>query len=196
VTMTLDQLERTLAQPTPPPIPGQTAVEVDRPGIPRGLAAQFALRTREVAGGHREWIAPTNGRAGRFRHQGRDYTMYRAAFILRTGREPEGPVKPSCDHPGCCAPAHVDDGATRQRDRAALAVIKGTEHRSWSCDHDPDQFARHRADGRRYCAECNRLASKPPKTCDTGNPVCGAPARPYPAGWRCDRHRPGAYRPE
>ncbi|NEC29558.1 aromatic ring-opening dioxygenase LigA [Streptomyces sp. SID8111] len=36
----------------------------------------------------------------------------------------------------------------------------------------------------------------PPLTCDTGNPVCGAPARPYPAGPRCDRHRPYTYRPE
>ncbi|MFE1845189.1 hypothetical protein [Streptomyces sp. NPDC059515] len=39
-------------------------------------------------------------------------------------------------------------------------------------------------------------ADRPPLTCDTGNPVCGAPARPYPAGPRCDRHRPYTYRPE
>lgn len=37
---------------------------------------------------------------------------------------------------------------------------------------------------------------RPPLTCDTGNPVCGAPARPYPAGPRCDRHRPRTYRPQ
>ncbi|MDN5380702.1 aromatic ring-opening dioxygenase LigA [Streptomyces sp. LB8] len=37
---------------------------------------------------------------------------------------------------------------------------------------------------------------KPPPTCDTGNPVCGAPARLYPAGWRCDRHRPSSYHPQ
>ncbi|CAL9530408.1 hypothetical protein SUDANB126_04031 [Streptomyces sp. enrichment culture] len=35
-----------------------------------------------------------------------------------------------------------------------------------------------------------------PQPCDTGNPACGAPARLYPAGWRCDRHRPTTYRPE
>ncbi|MFJ7337851.1 aromatic ring-opening dioxygenase LigA [Streptomyces sp. NPDC101116] len=35
-----------------------------------------------------------------------------------------------------------------------------------------------------------------PKSCDTGKPRCGAPARFYPAGWRCDRHRPSTYRPE
>lgn len=37
---------------------------------------------------------------------------------------------------------------------------------------------------------------RPPLTCDTGNPRCGAPARPYPAGPRCDRHRPSTYRPQ
>jgi hypothetical protein len=26
--------------------------------------------------------------------------------------------------------------------------------------------------------------------CDTGRPLCGAPARYYAAGWRCDEHRP------
>lgn len=33
-----------------------------------------------------------------------------------------------------------------------------------------------------------------PLTCDTGNPICGAPARPYPAGPRCDQHRPHSHR--
>jgi hypothetical protein len=27
--------------------------------------------------------------------------------------------------------------------------------------------------------------------CGSGNPLCGQPARLYPAGWRCDEHRPG-----
>jgi hypothetical protein len=29
-----------------------------------------------------------------------------------------------------------------------------------------------------------------PGVCDTGRPKCGGPARFYPAGWRCDDHRP------
>ncbi|MFD8200023.1 hypothetical protein [Streptomyces sp. NPDC059701] len=29
--------------------------------------------------------------------------------------------------------------------------------------------------------------------CDTGRPRCGAPARFYPAGWRCDDHRPTSF---
>lgn len=189
MTMTLDQLERTLAQPTPAPIPGQIAVEVDAPGVPRGLAVQFELRTRTLEGGHREWTGKPAKGAGRFRHNGRDYTAYQAAFILRTGRAPVGPVRPSCEHPQCCAPEHVDDQTTRQRDRAALAAVKGTQHRPWACEHDPEQHARHRADGKRYCAACNRAASKP--SCEHGNPPCGDDeVRPYPCGPRCDEHQP------
>lgn len=29
-----------------------------------------------------------------------------------------------------------------------------------------------------------------PGRCDTGQPVCGADARLYAAGWRCLRHQP------
>lgn len=38
-------------------------------------------------------------------------------------------------------------------------------------------------------------AGKPPRyltlgKCHTGRPLCGKTARLYPAGWRCDEHRP------
>jgi len=32
-----------------------------------------------------------------------------------------------------------------------------------------------------------------PGICDAGRPKCGQPARLYPAGWRCDEHRPGSF---
>lgn len=32
-----------------------------------------------------------------------------------------------------------------------------------------------------------------PGICDTGRPKCGQPGRLYPAGWRCDEHRPSSY---
>ncbi|MFD0032497.1 hypothetical protein ACFVJK_30370 [Streptomyces sp. NPDC127172] len=40
-------------------------------------------------------------------------------------------------------------------------------------------------------------AGKPPRyltlgECETGRPLCGMTARLYPAGWRCDKHRPTA----
>ncbi|MGW7514812.1 hypothetical protein ACWGJ2_04390 [Streptomyces sp. NPDC054796] len=185
----LDRARRLLDSPLPPPVPGQTAVAV----VPEGLAHAFAARTAVVEGGHREWTGYTTASgAGRFRHQGRDYTAYQAAFILRTGREPVGTVRPTCDRPRCCDPAHVDDGATRQRDRAALAAVVGMAHRPPSCGHDLGIHGRHRADGRRYCNACNN----PPGGCEHGNPACGAlPARPYPCGPRCDEHQPSRTHP-
>jgi hypothetical protein len=30
-----------------------------------------------------------------------------------------------------------------------------------------------------------------PGFCETGNPVCGEPARLYAGGWRCQEHVPG-----
>ncbi|KUN96172.1 hypothetical protein [Streptomyces caeruleatus] len=163
-------------------------------GVPAGLAVAFARRTREAEGGHREWTGTPAKGGGRFQHKGTPYTAFQAAFILRTGRQPVGTVKPSCDVPTCCSPAHVDDQETRQRDRAALAAVKGMEHRPPKCDHDQAVHGRHRADGKRYCAECNRLSSKP--SCEHGNPQCrDSQVRPYPCGPRCDEHQPARTRP-
>ncbi|MDJ1131747.1 hypothetical protein [Streptomyces iconiensis] len=162
---------------------------------PDGLARAFGARTAAVEGGHREWTggSRTASGAGRFRHQGRDFTAYQAAFILRTGREPIGSVRPTCDYPRCCEPAHADDQATRQRDRAALAAVVGMAHRPPSCDHDQAVHGRHRADGKRYCNACNNPAAD---GCGHGNPTCGRPdARPYPCGPRCEEHQPSRTRP-
>ncbi|WP_257980371.1 hypothetical protein [Streptomyces sp. CB02959] len=198
--ISVDHTRRLLDAPPVEPVPEQLAV-VDAPAppvppaasVPAGLAAAFAKRTRETADGHLAWTSrPTKG-GGRFRHQGRDYTAFQAAFILGHGRLPMGSVRPSCGVPTCCSPAHVDDQTTRQRDRAALAAITGMQHRTPACDHDQAAHGRHRADGRRYCNACN---NPPADGCAHGNPRCGAqPVRPYPCGPRRDDHQPARTRP-
>ncbi|MFK0296406.1 hypothetical protein ACIQU6_38860 [Streptomyces sp. NPDC090442] len=189
----LDATRRLLGSPPVAPVPGQLAVD-DAPAAPAGLSKAFAARTRETPDGHREWTRTPGKGGGRFRHQGRDYTAYQAAFILRTGRDPVGTVRPSCAQPGCCNPAHVDDQATRQRDRGALAAVKGMQHRTPTCDHDQAVHGRHRADGRRYCNACNNPRAA--GGCNAGDPQCGAhPVRPYPCGWRCEEHQPARMRP-
>lgn len=196
MTNTLDQAAWILETPPPPPVPGQLAADLpggQAPSVPAGLAKLFAARTRRLEGGHREWTGTTRtaSGAGRFRHQGRDYTAYQAAFILRTGRAPVGTVRPTCSHPRCCDPAHVDDQAVRQRDRATYAAVKGMSHRPPSCDHDQAVYGRHRADGRRYCDACAN-----PRPCEHGNHACRAvPTRPYVCGPRCAEHQPARTHP-
>ena len=196
MTITLEHAARLLDTPPPPAVPGQLAVEgtPTAPAVPDGLAAAFAARTRVVEGGHREWTtrSRTASGGGRFRHRGVDYTAAQAAFILRTGRAPVGTVQTTCDRPRCCAPAHVDDQVTRQRDRAALAAVTGIRHRPPTCDHDQAIHGRHRSDGRRYCDACNN----PKAGCGHGNPRCAAePVHPYPCGPRCDEHQPSKTHP-
>lgn len=196
MTITLEQAGRILDSKPPQQVPGQLAVDdpTAPAGVPDGLAQQFSRRTRALENGHREWTGTTvtASGAGRFRHKGRDYTSYQAAFILRAGRAPAGTVKPTCEHPRCCDPAHVDDQTARQRDRAALAAVKGMQHRAPACDHDQSEHGRHRSDGRRYCNACNN----PPRTCEHGNPACENPdTRPYVCGPRCEEHQPANTRP-
>ncbi|MFB6618904.1 hypothetical protein ACIGFK_07380 [Streptomyces sp. NPDC085524] len=191
----LDRAARLLGTPPAPPLPGRPAVDcaVPAPAAAAGLAGAFAARTRPVPGGHRLWAGGVNAHGvGRFQHAGTPYTARQAAFVIRTGRLPVGQVRPSCELPECCEPAHVDDRPTRQRDRAALAAVLGLAHRAPACGHDQADQGRHRADGRRYCNACNN-----PRTagCEHGNPQCGAAARPYPCGPRCDEHQPGRTRP-
>lgn len=169
-------------------LPGQLAVEAAV--VPEGLAAAFAARTRLTEDGHRVWTAGVNSHGvGRFQHAGTPYTARQAAFILATGRAPVGQVRPSCDVPECCDPAHVDDQPARQRNRAALAAVVGIQHRAPSCGHDQAVHGRHRADGKRYCDACNNAPKK--GCCEHGNPPCGAETvRPYPCGAKCDEHQP------
>ncbi|WHM36291.1 hypothetical protein [Streptomyces sp. BPTC-684] len=195
MTVSLSGAARLLGEPTPPPVPGQLTLNEPALAVPAGLAEAFAARTRPSDDGHREWAAGTTTQGvGRFQYNGVAYTSHQAAFVLRTGRHPVGTVRPVCERPRCCEPEHVDDQATRQRDRAALAAVKGMIHRAPSCDHDQAVHGRHRADGRRYCNACNNARTEP--SCEHGNPACGARAvRPYPCGPRCEEHQPSRTRP-
>lgn len=85
----------------------------------------FWERVEEVEGGHLRWTGYRGDGTPRLTWGGRLHTAYRIAFRIRTGREPEGYVLPSCDYPSCVAPRCVADAAERKRDRRALAAILG-----------------------------------------------------------------------
>ncbi|MFK0108544.1 hypothetical protein [Streptomyces sp. NPDC091217] len=213
MSLTLDAVGKKLAERTVKNVPGQLAIDGDAPAAPAAprqrrravrtdrastttpapavsvdLALAFLKRTREPEGGHREWTDGPGKGGGRFQHRGIAYTAFQVAFMMWRGRAPVGSVRPSCGVSTCCSPAHVDDQETRQHERAALASVKGMQHRAPSCDHDQGVHGRRRADGRRYCNACNNPRAL---GCDAGNPRCGAaPVRPYPCGWRCEEHQP------
>jgi len=87
----------------------------------------WRARTRPVDGGHLLWTGHvTNTGTPAVRHGGRLLSAYRIAWRLRTGREPDGYVAPSCGMPLCVAPEHVETAAERRRNEAAFEAIFGT----------------------------------------------------------------------
>ena len=124
------------------------------------LVSAWRARTREVEGGHLLWAGGQSRRTPTFRWQGRELSAARIAFMVATGREPEGLVSAGCGVPHCIAPGHVDDTARRQRDRAALRIVLGVPgERPAVCvaGHDQSVDGRLHADGRAYCQACKNV---------------------------------------
>ncbi|SOE31697.1 hypothetical protein [Streptomyces sp. OK228] len=95
-----------------------------RPGkrsCPQTLRQAFMERSREVAGGHREWRAQTTeSGVPVLSWRGLHVTAGRVAFKLDTGRDAEGNVKATCTYPHCVAPGHQADRPMREALRAEL----------------------------------------------------------------------------
>lgn len=128
---------------------------------PLTLEQKWANFTRPLEGGHLEWVGERQSASGtpviRYREQA--YTAARVAFRIRHGRDPEGYTKSECGMQHCVAPDHVDDTATRDRDRRTLAVVVGRRTRVERCvaGHDLEVHGRYGSKGDRYCRECKRL---------------------------------------
>ncbi|MEN2423048.1 hypothetical protein AABB02_33670 [Streptomyces rimosus] len=122
------------------------------------LVAAFRGRTEPAGAGHLRWTGRIAQGVPVFWHRRQQYSAYRVAFTLRTGRPPDGPVKPECGQRQCVEPTHVDDTATRQRDRAMLAALLGRPEPAERCaqGHDRAVHGRLLPDGRPYCNACAR----------------------------------------
>jgi len=97
-----------------------------RPG--RTAEQTFRLYAEPYGDGHARWTGPWAGRSPQICLPGperRKVSALRVAFRIRTGREPEGNVKPGCGERGCIAPGHVDDRVGREAVRRMLAAIGG-----------------------------------------------------------------------
>ncbi|MEU9000494.1 hypothetical protein [Streptomyces sp. NPDC048551] len=96
---------------------------------PQGAASVqelFAARTEPLPGGHLRWTGTiTRDGANKLRCRGHNYSAHAVAFRIRTGRDPIGRARTSCDMPRCVAPAHVSDQTERARDNAAFNALFG-----------------------------------------------------------------------
>ncbi|MGW3511207.1 hypothetical protein [Streptomyces sp. NPDC000994] len=123
------------------------------------LEQKWRTYARPVADGHMEWTGRRRGDTGTMvmTHHGREYTARRVAFIVAHGREPEGRVTAECDHPGCVAPACVEDDPSRTHSRGQLAAVLGYATPLTECNrgHATAEHRRYDRDGRPYCRACH-----------------------------------------
>jgi hypothetical protein len=136
----------------PPHRPGKTPAT--------GVEELFHARTEPIEGGHLRWTGhiSRSGVTG-VRFAGTFHTASQVAFRIAHGRDPEGYCLTECDYPGCVAPAHVDDEATRTRNRAAYAAITGQDSPAVACrrGHRAAEHRRYTPSGRPYCTACNAI---------------------------------------
>jgi hypothetical protein len=125
----------------------------------RSIEDKWRLHARMAEGGHVEWTGERspNGRP-LIAYKDRRYSASTVAFRIRTGRDPEGYVKPECGMRHCIAPAHVDDAAGRRRTREQLRYLQGGQALPERCKsgHDQSIHGRLNTDGRSYCETCKR----------------------------------------
>lgn len=83
----------------------------------------FWHRVQPLDDGHMKWTGyRTHDGTPGVRHGGTVHTAYRIAYQIQHDTQPVGYAKPSCDMPGCVAPAHMADTATMSgRGRPASA---------------------------------------------------------------------------
>ncbi|AZM91464.1 hypothetical protein [Streptomyces sp. W1SF4] len=89
------------------------------------LAEALLARSEDAGDGHRKWTGQLSRKVPVLRWHGRRTTAYRAGFVAHNRRAPVGVVQPGCGVPWCVAPAHMDDTAARQRNRAAFKALFG-----------------------------------------------------------------------
>jgi hypothetical protein len=138
-----------------PPVPRQ----------PLSLEEKWRACTEPVEGGHLRWTGPRQKRSGSpvMRYREKPVSPAAVAFRIRTGRDPVGYCFAECGYPHCVAPEHVDDAATRDRDRGTLRLLIGRPERPTTCAHGHDQavHGRFERDGRAYCGACKHPRTPP-----------------------------------
>jgi hypothetical protein len=117
---------------------GNTQRPPTAPPRPATLADAFLRRTSRTAEGHLVWHGAVH-----IKFDGARYTALQVAFIIGHGREPEGPVRRTCNVE-CFRSDHLTDGIIRDS-TAACGSRAG--------------YLRHRKNGEKACGPCRRANS-------------------------------------
>lgn len=120
---------------------------------------KWQSKVEPVDGGHLVWT----GRLGDngnpvLDYKGRRYQPGRIAYRMRTGRDPVGVARRSCEVHLCVAPACMDDANDRARVRIQLRALDGLDSPTGgycSAGHDLTEQRRYRPDGKPYCNACS-----------------------------------------
>lgn len=120
----------------------------------------FARSTVLGPTGCLEWTGWCNDDGyGYVRFEGRDQPAHRVAYLLTVGPIPDGlELDHTCQNPRCILVEHLEPvtHAENQRRIAARQTACRREGHDWT---DP-RNVRTRPNGRRYCAECDRIAHR------------------------------------
>lgn len=126
--------------------------------------AAYRANAQPAAGGHMDWAGGRQAANGTpiIRLGRSSTTAARIAFRIRTGREPQGTVRPECGQRHCVAPDHIEDAPGRLRIRLQTRYLLGGAALPAVCrnGHDQNEHGRLQPDGCPYCAIClaNRRA--------------------------------------
>lgn len=120
--------------------------------LPERVAAKVEERD-----GHWIWTGWTNDAGYPYvRHEGRDRPAYRVTYELLVGAIPDGlELDHLCVTPTCVRPDHLEPvthAENQRRIRERFTACRRAGH-----DWTNPRNVRTRSNGRRYCAECDRI---------------------------------------
>jgi hypothetical protein len=123
--------------------------------LPEKIASRIDIRIE-----HWLWTGWANSDGYHYvRHDGRDQPAYRVVWEITVGPIPDGlELDHLCQTPLCVRPDHLEP-VTHAENQARIRTRQKSCRRAGHDWTDPGNV-RTRPNGRRYCAECDRLSQR------------------------------------
>lgn len=80
----------------------------------RTIPEALAHHTQPHGDGHAHWNGPHSRGQPQLWAEGQVFSARREIYRLHNGRTPQGPVRTTCEQPGCISPEHLADDIDRQ----------------------------------------------------------------------------------